>query len=292
MKAWIQAARPRTLPLALATMILGCALGQFAHMPTVIALCLTATLLQITSNLANDYGDFTKGADQDRQGEARMVSSGAISAKTMKRAMYTTAALGFISGVIALLISPAGYWVKGILLVAGSVGVWAAIAYTVGEKAYGYRGLGDLFVFFYFGPIPILGAAALMTGEIQILDMLPAAAVGFLATAVLNVNNLRDAQSDKNHGKQTLVVKMGMDNAKKYHSFLVGFPFVLFSLYATATFSNAMGYLAALSLLMLVPTALKVLGSNDPTVLDGQLKFHALGTAIFGILLSVSLVYA
>ena len=293
MKFWLKAFRLRTLPLALSGIILGSALGGFANWPVSVMLILTATLLQITSNLANDYGDFKKGSDNNRQGEARMVSSGKISAGTMLKAVYLFAVLGLICGISAVIISPASLYTKLAVFATGLFAIWAAIAYTMGKMPYGYQGLGDLFVLIFFGWVPVLVSKLLLGGELAFLDIFPSTALGLLATSVLNVNNLRDAEEDKKNGKKTVVVRLGIAGAKSYHAMLIALHFLFLSIYnIQSSQQTLLSILPYLSLVLIIPAGLKVLKSEDPKILDAQLKFHALGAASFGIFLALSIYYA
>ncbi|MGB0431936.1 MAG: 1,4-dihydroxy-2-naphthoate octaprenyltransferase, partial [Bacteroidia bacterium] len=197
-KNWIDAARPRTLPLALAGLALGNLLAfennKFSILICVLSI-LTATFLQILSNFANDYGDFVNGADNDaRIGPARAVQSGAISTKTMKTAIITTALLSLITGILLLWVSSKNVnlvWLL-IMLASGLLAIAAAYKYTASKNPYGYKGYGDIAVFIFFGLLAVMGIYFLQTNSLNLTMLLPASAFGLLSTGVLNLNNMRD----------------------------------------------------------------------------------------------------
>lgn len=227
-QAWVAAMRPRTLPLTVACVTMGvflaAATGALRWLPAVLTL-VTALLLQVLSNLANDYGDSVHGADRvaERQGPQRAVQSGAISAESMRRAIVMTAMLAMISGLALVWSSFGRNHLPAILffLSLGGLAVWAAIRYTVGRRPYGYTGLGDLFVLLFFGWVGVIGTYYLQTQSWRADIFLPATSCGLLAVAVLNVNNMRDMLSDRQAGKQSLPVRLGLTGARRYHSLLL-----------------------------------------------------------------------
>ncbi len=224
-KSWFETTRPKTLPLAAASIIMGSALAAWSqHFNKHIALlCLLTTLfLQILSNFANDYGDYQKGADtQERIGPLRGIQKGEITAKQLKLGMVIMVVLSLITGssVIALAYTkPADIW---IFLSLGILAIVAAITYTVGKKPYGYLGLGDLSVLIFFGLLGVCGTYYLQTHQLSTEIFLPALSTGFFACAVLNLNNLRDLEQDKKASKNTLIVKIGSKNGCIYHALLL-----------------------------------------------------------------------
>lgn len=227
-KAWIGALRLRTLPLAAGGIILGSFLPEvypndFSWAIFVLAL-LTAFGLQITSNLANDYGDFMKGTDNEKRvGPERALQSGLIQAAEMKRALILSVVITFLLGnsVLFLAFGTEHYLSALIMLAIGVAGIWAAIKYTVGAGAYGYSGFGDLFVLLFFGLVSVCGVSFLYLGELSLNLIWPALSYGFLSVGVLNINNMRDIDNDRNSNKNTLVVKMGAQSARVYHGFLI-----------------------------------------------------------------------
>ena len=209
---WISAMRLRTLPLSISGIIVGSFLavsaGLFNWLIFLLAI-ITTIGFQVISNFANDYGDGVKGTDAIRIGEERMVSSGKISPKQMKKAIMISVILTIIFALFLIYesfgLSNFGYSVLFFIL--GIVSVVAAIKYTVGNLAYGYSGFGDVFVFLFFGLLSVLGSYFLFTKEIYFLLTLPAISIGLLSTAVLNLNNMRDYQNDKKSKKIPLLSK-------------------------------------------------------------------------------------
>lgn len=223
---WIAAFRLRTLPLASASIIMGSALAAAvdAHRWPVTSLALlTAIFLQVLSNLANDYGDFQNGADlAGRAGPDRMVASGKISPAAMKTAMGVCAVLALASGIGLLWVSFGGLSLAfaGMLLL-GLLAIGAAVKYTAGKNPYGYAGLGDVSVLLFFGLVGVMGSFYLHTGEWWWNVLLPATGLGLLSTAVLNLNNLRDRESDTRAGKRSIPVRVGAVWGVRYHNMLV-----------------------------------------------------------------------
>ncbi|WP_241719044.1 1,4-dihydroxy-2-naphthoate polyprenyltransferase, partial [Cronobacter sakazakii] len=220
-QAWLESLRPRTLPLAFSAILVGSALaswqGYFDPVITLLAL-LTAGLLQILSNLANDYGDAVKGSDQpDRLGPLRGMQKGAITAPQMKRAIQLTVALICVSGLALVYVACRSMADVLGFLALGALSILAAITYTVGTRPYGYMGLGDVSVLIFFGWLSVLGSWYLQAHTLIAPVWLPATACGLLAAAVLNINNLRDIDSDRRNGKNTLAVRLGPVVARRYH---------------------------------------------------------------------------
>ncbi|MFM7024254.1 MAG: 1,4-dihydroxy-2-naphthoate polyprenyltransferase [Flavobacteriales bacterium] len=291
LKHWLKAFRLRTLPLALSCIILGSTLamadGFFSTSVFVLAV-ITTIFLQILSNLSNDYGDSVHGADNaERVGPARTVQSGAITRQQMKKAMILFVVLSLISG-IALVYEGTkdidlGYGLFFILL--GIVAIAAAIKYTAGKNPYGYRGLGDLFVFLFFGIVGVTGTYYLHNHELNSTILLPAAAIGFLSTAVLNLNNMRDRISDEKAGKRTLVVYLGKDRAKYYHLFLLSAANICAIAFVLTRYQHPKQLLFLAILPIHFMNLKKVFSSNNPAALDPELKKIALSTLLFSILL-------
>lgn len=222
---WLDAARPKTLPLALASIATGSSMAFFSghfSLPVMLLALLTAVLLQILSNLANDYGDALKGTDnEERIGPARAIQSGAVSTSAMKQAIIINIALTLISGLALILYALQSPTSIAAFLGLGLLAIFSAIAYTVGNKPYGYVGLGDLSVFIFFGLLGVAGTYFLHTGTISSDVFLPAIGCGLLAVAVLNINNMRDIDNDKACGKKTVAVRLGSNKAKLYHIILL-----------------------------------------------------------------------
>lgn len=235
LRIWFDAARPKTLPLALVSIFTGSALafssGRFAPAIAVLAL-LTATLLQILSNLANDYGDAVKGTDNEKRlGPMRAIQSGEVSLADMKQAIIINVVLTIIAGLGLVLYALDSLQSILAFIGLGVLAMAAAIAYTVGNKPYGYVGLGDLSVFIFFGLLGVSGTYFLHTGSIDWSLFLPSLGCGLLAVAVLNVNNMRDIENDAECGKRTVAVRLGQQRAKQYHFLLLAGALVAFGGY-------------------------------------------------------------
>ncbi|PHX91939.1 MAG: 1,4-dihydroxy-2-naphthoate octaprenyltransferase [Flavobacteriales bacterium] len=221
---WIQAARLRTLPLAMSGILLGSAVSYLQGFNTnypypVIGLALlTALFLQVLSNYANDYGDFDKGVDIQAKRTDRALSGGKILPYSMRIALWILGLLVLVLGLCMIYISGLLYDHKGFFLLGlGLFSIVAALAYTLGENAYGYYGFGDLFVLLFFGLVPVLGMGLLLGCDIDMVFLLAGLGMGLLATGVLNVNNYRDLETDKAMLKKTLAVRLGAKKTLVYH---------------------------------------------------------------------------
>lgn len=293
MKHWIAAARPRTLPLALSGIVLGAVPSSIHEIHggngwVLFWIILTAVLLQVLSNFANDYGDTQNGADQHRTaGPARAVQSGVISPQQMKRAVGITAGLCLIAGIILLyvaLLSQGLVWPFVLWLTIGLISIAAAYLYTAGKKPYGYWGGGDLAVFLFFGVVSIVGTHYLIFHRVS-WDLWPAVLVsGGMATMVLNMNNMRDWKDDLKANKKTLAARLGFDMAKKYHSFLL--LIVLLGFWKMAdNYPFPVGVWLGLSAAMLMLShGLRVKRATEEVVLDKELKRIALTSFAYSIL--------
>lgn len=253
---------------------------------------LTTILLQIMSNMANDYGDFVNGKDTaERIGPKRMVQSGEITPKTMLRGIIIIGIFTAISGLTLILVGTAGIDITNILIfgVLGIAAIVAAIKYTVGKNPYGYRGLGDIFVFIFFGLVGVIGTCFLHTQSFSWDLLLPASAMGFLSTGVLNMNNLRDYEADKNANKKTIVVSMGPQKAKLYHLFLVGGAISLAVIYTVINYKSPWQWLFLLSFPMLFLNLKTVFTYKNSIELYPELGKLAMGTLLFSISFGVGL---
>lgn len=295
-KNFIKAARLRTLPLSISGIILGgfLAMSDGLFNGVIFSLALITTIgFQVISNFANDYGDGVKGTDAIRIGEERMVSSGKISPKQMKKAIMVSVILTIIFALFLIYesfgLSNFGYSVLFFIL--GIVSVVAAIKYTVGNLAYGYSGFGDVFVFLFFGLLSVLGSYFLFTKEIYFLLTLPAISIGLLSTAVLNLNNMRDYQNDKKSKKNTIVVKIGLKAAKRYHYSLLLLSFISAVSYVVLTFTKTVQFIFLLAYIPLVIHALFVYNNKEELRLDAELKKVALSTFLFSVLLGLGQVF-
>ncbi|WP_333695555.1 1,4-dihydroxy-2-naphthoate octaprenyltransferase [Flavobacterium sp.] len=306
MKHWIEAARLRTLPLSVSGILVGSFYALAKPTDTVltptqvfswrifILLLLTTIGLQVLSNFANDYGDGVKGTDNsDRIGPKRAIQSGVISPKSMKLAIFITALVTFIFSVLLIYFAfEFKYFYYSIFfLLLGIVAIASAIRYTVGKKAYGYKGFGDLFVFVFFGLVSTYGSYFMFSKYLDWTLLLPAIAIGFLSVGVLNLNNMRDEESDRKAGKNTIVVKIGGAKAKQYHYFLLITAMVLLFIFGIIQDFALDQYLYLIVFLPLISHIMRVKRNQNPADLDPELKRLAISTFLVSLLLSLCLIY-
>ena len=294
-KAFFKAARLRTLPLSVSGIIVGCALANFTEESqastnyTIFILALLTTIaFQVLSNFANDYGDGIKGTDSTRLGEQRLVASGVISPKQMKLAVII---MSIISFLLALWLVYTAFENKFlyifIFMLLGLLSIAAAIKYTVGKTAYGYSGLGDFFVFIFFGLLSVLGSYFLYTKSLNWDVVLPACSIGLLSTAVLSVNNLRDIEEDIKHNKLTLAVKLGKKRAKIYHYSLIVSALITSLVFVFLNYQDPKQFLFLVSFIPLFRHLFVVAKNSEPRALDSELKKVSLSTFAFAILFSI-----
>jgi len=292
-KSWIQAARLRTLPLAIANVSMGAILGHYFgafNWPIYLMTVITAILLQVLSNLANEYGDFIHGADHaGRTGPSRTVQSGAISAAAMKKAMRLTAGLSIISGVILICLTTLSIPVKIVFLALGLIAVWASINYTAGSNPYGYRGYGDVSVFLFFGMLSVVGSFYLQRVQWQWSILLPAISCGAFSMGVLNVNNIRDLESDAMAGKNSLALKMGRVKAVRYHALLLIIGIMASAVFTIIHFERWHQWLFIIITPLLIINFRAVQLKVKPMELDPYLKQMALTTLLFVITFGIGL---
>lgn len=292
--AWIKAMRLRTLPLALSTVLTGSFMAfseSHFKFDIFILTFFTIIFLQILSNLANDYGDALKGTDnENRVGPERSIQSGAISAEEMKKGIILFVLLSFLTGVLLLFIA---FGIEQLLyillfLILGLGAIAAAIKYTVGKNAYGYSGLGDLFVFIFFGNLGVIGTSFLFTKSFEMILFLPALTIGLLSVAVLNMNNMRDIINDKACGKNTIVVKMGFENAKIYQTLLILLALIAWLFTGISFGLPNLFYVSLLPFIVLTIHILKVWKTKEPKLLDSELKKIAISTFLISALSWIS----
>ncbi len=287
---WIEAARLRTLPLSVSGIIAGSFLamahGSFDVLILVFAM-LTTIGFQVISNFANDYGDGVKGTDnKDRIGPARTIQSGLISPSEMKMAIKITVFLTLLAAIILIFLSfsKSEFLFALLFFFLGMASIAAAIKYTVGSNAYGYVGLGDLFVFLFFGLLSVCGSYFLYTKSLPLSVFLPAFSIGFLSAGVLNLNNMRDVLSDTRAQKKTLVVKIGLQFAKLYHLYLLLSAFLFALIYNTLNFQSGYQFIFLIVLIPIYKHGKFVLFNKEPKDLDQELKKLALSTFAFSFL--------
>jgi 1,4-dihydroxy-2-naphthoate polyprenyltransferase len=285
-KYWIHAIRLRTLPLALASIGLGSFLAAFEdkmRWAVLILSGLTTVSLQILSNLANDYGDSKHGADHiEREGPARAVQSGKISFESMKKAINLFIGLSLAGGISLLYVSVSGMNIAFfIMLLLGLTAIGAALNYTMGKNPYGYAGFGDLFVILFFGFVGVVGTYFCHTGTVNWSVLLPALSCGLLSAGVLNVNNIRDIESDKIAGKMSVPVRVGRKNAVLYHWILIIIAVAATTVYVIENYRSNMQFLFLISVPLLLYNAIKVSTEHEPKKLDPYLKQMAISTLLF-----------
>lgn len=292
-EAWLHAVRLRTLPLALASILAGSFLAvwqQSFRWEIFTLACLTTIFLQILSNLSNDYGDTVHGADSaDRQGPIRAVQSGLISLAEMKRAMYLFASFSLISGLLLIFLAFSDLKLFLIFLGLGLSAIWAAINYTSGKKPYGYAGLGDVSVFVFFGLTGVLGTYFLHTLSFETTAVFIAFSLGCFSTAVLNINNIRDIESDEKAGKKSIPVRIGRVKAVQYNWFLLvsgNLSLVVFSLVS----GQYTPLFALLSWPLMQKVGMGVQRANSSAATDPYLKIMALGTLIWALLFGFGMI--
>ena len=282
-KAYLTSFRLRKLPLSLSGVLLGSLLaacdGYFKAVTFTWAI-LTTVALQILSNLANEVGDLDKGTDNEhRIGPIRSAQSGALSRQEMIRAMLYTACIAVVSGCL-LIFHAFGDLLHAksiVLLIAGGASIVAAVKYTFGRHAYGYRGWGDFFVFIFFGGVSVLGSYFSMTGFLPLVYLLPATTIGLLSTGVLNLNNMRDIENDAICGKRTIPVLIGIRNAKIYHYILITTAWITLVLYTILHPAEWCGYLFLLTIPLFI-IHLKHVRKYTGSQLDPQLKVLSIST--------------
>lgn len=301
LSVWVAALRVRTLPLAAASIIVAAGIAshyQIFDFAIFFLSLSTALLLQILSNLANDYGDSITGADDEhRVGPARAMQSGVITNQSMRRAIMLTVILTLFSGLSLLTVALADDVFSWLLFIGlGALAILAAVTYTMGKVPYGYRALGDLAVFLFFGLLGVIGSFYLYGLSANWLLLLPASSIGMLSAAVLNINNIRDVENDTKHNKTTLVVLFGRSVAFKYHLFLIICAPLLSSYYLfSIENTQAWQYIFLLAMSPLLKSCLAVKSAIDDNqhsgeVFNAQLKNTAIGTFVFSMLFALVLI--
>ena len=290
-KIWLEAARLRTLPLSLSGIIVGNGLAYKSDRFSLVILFLslaTTIAFQVLSNFANDYGDGVKGTDNEsRIGPARVLQQGLLTREELKRGIQFCAVVSllFAFALIYVAFGTSDLLYSLIFILLGIASVISAIKYTVGTSAYGYRALGDLFVFLFFGGVSVLGSYFLQVHEFQIELILPATALGLLSVGVLNLNNMRDMHTDKQVNKITMAVLLGASLSKAYHAFLLTGAILTTVFYIKMDIQPA--YLFMIAVLPMMIHLRRVLGYTDPKKFDPELKRLALCTFLFAILFAI-----
>ena len=293
---WLKAFRLRTLPLAVSATALGSLLA-FAEnrfkWSVFIFGTTTTLLLQILSNLANDYGDARKGTDNEKRlGPLRVTQSGLVSQRQIRWMIAVFVLLSLVSGSLLIWFGLQGgnALLYALFFLLGVSAIYAAIKYTIGKRPYGYVGFGDIMVFIYFGILGVVGTYYLHTQSFHITILLPASSVGLFSAGVLNLNNLRDHDNDALNGKHTLVVRMGVPWAKIYHVILLFTALVLAVVYTLLYFESYYQLIFLLPVPLLISDVMKVITNTVPVELNAELKKLAVATLLFSISFGLGLV--
>ena len=305
MSDWIKAARLRTLPLSLSGIIMGSFIAKWRLYGEggtwdwkIFALALLVTLLyQVLSNYANDYGDGVKGTDAKRaiEAESRAVASGRITAKQMKSAVILLSILSFAATVALLYVAFIPEYMNEfyIFIGLGVASILAAIGYTVGKKPYGYMGLGDLFVFIFFGLVSVCGSYFLFTKTFSWDMLLPGTSIGMMSMAVLNLNNMRDIESDRLSGKNSLALRIGFKNAMIYEMVLLQLPLILMLVFFGVNgFFQTQNYYVFIVMILLLPLMKlrrQIMAVKNPRELDPFLKQVGIMTFVMAVLTAFGL---
>jgi 1,4-dihydroxy-2-naphthoate octaprenyltransferase len=296
LKPWIIAARLRTLPLAVSNILLGSFLaynhGKFSVIILLLGLA-TAVLLQVLSNFANDYGDYVNGADEKRISKyERVLQSGKISPKQMRWMLIILTLLTFVIGIslIVLATRALGTIALVVFVGIGILCILAAITYTIGKKPYGYIGMGDIAVFIFFGIVGVCGIYVLQTRQWDWHVLFPAASFGLLSMGVLNINNIRDFESDRISAKKTLVVRIGLEKAKIYHTWLILVAVILGIVSTLLDFHSAFQLIYLLTIPFFIMNVYRVRSSKYSGMLDDELRNLSLTAFFFSVTYGLGLI--
>lgn len=283
------AARPRTLPAAIAPVLVGTAAavqwaGELPRVGAFIAALIGSVFIQIGTNLANDYSDARRGADTvDRLGPVRVTSSGLVAPRRVLVATWVAFGVAVLCGIY--LAAVAGI----VILLVGAVSIAAGVLYTGGPRPYGYAGLGEVFVFLFFGLVAVNGSYYVQVETLQALPLGLSIAIGFLATAILVVNNIRDLETDRRAGKQTAAVRMGRPNAVALYRFLVLGAFALLPLALIAGEASLLPLIGLAALPMAIGPLRTIARRTDGPALNAALGATGALLGAFSLLVSAGL---
>jgi len=289
MRIWLMAARPRTLPAAIAPVLVGsaAAVQWVGHLPrwgAFFAALVGSIFIQIGTNLANDYSDAKRGADTaDRLGPVRVTSAGLVTPQRVMTATWIAFAVAVACGLyLATVAGP-------VIILVGIVSIAAGVLYTGGPRPYGYAGLGEVFVFLFFGLVAVNGSYYVQVEEIDALPLLLSVAVGFLATAILVVNNVRDLETDRRADKMTLAVRIGRHNAVMLYRALMLGAFVMLPIALAAGEASALALIGLLALPLTVKPMRAMSNRTDGPALNGALAGTGAVLGVFSLLVSIGL---
>jgi 1,4-dihydroxy-2-naphthoate octaprenyltransferase len=289
MRIWLQAARPRTLPAAVAPVLIGTAAavqwaGELPRIGAFLAALVGSIFIQIGTNLANDYSDARRGADTaDRLGPVRVTSAGLVTPQRVLTATYVAFAVAVACGIY--LAAVAGI----VILLVGAFSIAAGVLYTGGPRPYGYAGLGEVFVFLFFGLVAVNGSYYVQLEELDALALGLSISIGFLATAIIVVNNVRDVETDRRAGKNTLAVRVGRANAVALYRLLVLGSFVVLPIALWAGDSSWLPLIGLLALPLAVPPLRTMANRTDGPSLNGALAQTGALLGVFSLLVTVGL---
>lgn len=290
LKSWINAARVRTLPLAISGILTGCAMAyqnNGLNITVAVLAIITALFIQIFSNFANDFGDFKKGTDNEQRiGPARTMQSGLITVSQMKTAMIIVVALSLISGIWLVAEGTKNLELInfGVFILFGVLALIAAFKYTAGKNPYGYAGFGDLAVFIFFGILPVAGTYFLSTNTFEFIILIPSVGIGMFCTGVLNLNNMRDIENDKNSGKKTIAVKIGIIKAGIYHLAIITTGLLAFISYMAITGNSIYNWIFIAAIPTYIFDLYRITKITNPSAFDPFLKKLSLSTLILTVL--------
>ncbi|HUS17087.1 MAG TPA: 1,4-dihydroxy-2-naphthoate polyprenyltransferase [Chloroflexia bacterium] len=286
-RIWLLAARPATLPAAIVPVLVGTALaaaeGTFRPAPFLAAL-VASLLIQVGTNLANDLFDFQKGADTaERLGPTRVTQSGLVTPATVRNAMVATFTAAALIGVYLIAV---GGWP---ILVVGVLSIISAVAYTGGPWPLGYHGLGEVFVFLFFGVVAVAGSYYLQAGTVSAVALAASIPVGLLCTAIIIVNNVRDIDTDRRAGKRTLAVRIGRTATRALYTACVAVSYAVPVAFWLAGVRGLVALLPLISIPLAVPLVRTVWTATSGPPLNGVLKGTGRLHLVFGLLFAVSL---
>jgi 1,4-dihydroxy-2-naphthoate polyprenyltransferase len=292
MRIWLMAARPRTLPAAIAPVVVGTAaavewVGELPRIGAFLAALAGSIFIQIGTNLANDYSDAQRGADTaDRLGPVRVTSAGLVAPRRVLVATWIAFAIAVACGIS--LAAVAGI----VILLIGAVSIAAGVLYTGGPRPYGYAGLGEVFVFLFFGLVAVNGSYYVQLEELDALPLGLSICVGFLATAILVVNNVRDIETDRRAGKTTLAVRVGRRNAVVLYRLLVLGAYAVLPIALLAGEGSLLPLIALASLPIAIPPLRTMSSRTDGPALNGALAATGVLLGAFSLLVSLGLLLA
>ncbi|MBK5219443.1 MAG: 1,4-dihydroxy-2-naphthoate polyprenyltransferase [Thermoleophilia bacterium] len=289
MRIWLMAARPRTLPAAIAPVLIGTAAavqwaGELPRAWAFVAALVGSIFIQIGTNLANDYSDARRGADTaDRLGPVRVTSAGLVTPQRVLTATYVAFAVAVACGIYLAVV--AGI----VILLVGALSIAAGVLYTGGPRPYGYAGLGEVFVFLFFGLVAVNGSYYVQLEQLDALPLGLSISIGFLATAILVVNNVRDLETDRRAGKMTLAVRMGRTNAVQLYRLLVLGAFVALPIALVAGDASMLPLIGLLALPLAIKPMRAMANRSDGPALNGALAATGALLGAFSLLVTIGL---